>query len=120
MTDHETAEAAERVRAAIDKIAALLPNGLSEGTRVGGMRVSDILRLVEHYDTSKSDDDLMWRSYLGLGVLRTMLRKAGLSLGVQTTDELTADIGARHPEFAGRSAMRSPDPPQPDEQETQE
>lgn len=51
--------------------------------------------------------ELLFRSYLGLCVLRAMMRKAKLDAGLKVTEELLQDISSAHPEFAPRSALRS-------------
>ena len=55
---------------------------------------------------SQPDADLLYQAYLGAMVLRTMLEKQGLDLGAATAREIINAIDARHPEFAGRSALR--------------
>lgn len=50
--------------------------------------------------------EVMRESYMGLLVLRTMLKKQKLTLGVERTDKLLSDMAAIMPELPGLSALR--------------
>lgn len=63
-------------------------------------------------DEADPDEALLYQAYLGVAVLKTMLTKAGLELGAATATEIINAIDMRHPEFAGRSALRSAGGPQ--------
>lgn len=51
--------------------------------------------------------EVMLQSYLGITVLRTMCKKAGLTAGAQTADENLANMAAVLPELPGMSSLRS-------------
>lgn len=57
-------------------------------------------------DQVKSEGETLYGAYLGLCVLHTMCKKAGLAMAEQRSEELLAEIGQAHPEFAGRTALR--------------
>lgn len=52
-----------------------------------------------------ASDELMWRCYVALPVLRAVLKAANLT-GADIADELMRDIEKEYPEFPARSAMR--------------
>lgn len=51
-------------------------------------------------------ENLLFRAYLGLRVLRAMTEKAGLSDGEAVTDELIEEIEQRFPVFPAKAALR--------------
>jgi len=55
----------------------------------------------------EQERELIKRAYLGVSVLRTMLQKEGMRLGVQAADDLMADMASLMPELPGLSALRA-------------
>ena len=55
-------------------------------------------------------EDLAWRSYLGIQVLQTVLKKSKLEAGADVSAKLLTDIAAQYPHFPAKSALR----PMPD------
>lgn len=58
---------------------------------------------------TKDQEDAIYAAYLGICVLQTMCRKAGLSLGTTRSGELLFDLGTAFPfigERVGLSALR--------------
>jgi hypothetical protein len=58
----------------------------------------------------KSDQDAIYSAYLGICVLQTMCRKAGLLTGELRSNELLVELGTAFPfiaERVGRSALRT-------------
>jgi hypothetical protein len=55
----------------------------------------------------EQERELIKRAYLGVSVLRTMLQKEGMRLGVQAADDLMADMASLMPELPGTLALRS-------------
>lgn len=51
-----------------------------------------------------------YAAYLGIMVLATMCKKAGLSLAQKRATELLIEMGEAFPSFAGRSALRTSTP----------
>lgn len=49
--------------------------------------------------------DAIYAAYLGICVLRTMCRKAGLTLGEQRSSELLIELGTAFPFIAERVAV---------------
>jgi len=61
---------------------------------------------------TKEQEDAIYAAYLGICVLQTMCRKAGLVLGEQRSRELLFELGTAFPfvpERVGRSALRGDD-----------
>ena len=55
----------------------------------------------------EQERELIKRAYLGVSVLRTMLQKEGMRLGVQAADDLMADMASLMPELPGTLALRA-------------
>lgn len=51
--------------------------------------------------------DLAWRSYLGILVLQTVLKKSKLEAGADVSAKLLADIAIQYPHFPAKSALRT-------------
>lgn len=72
-------------------------------------RQSDLITFLRaELKRKDADTELLFQCCLAAMVLRTMFKTAGLNMGRERAEQLIADIGAAHPEFAGRSALRSP------------
>ncbi len=56
-------------------------------------------------DASK-DEELLFRAYLGIVVLKTVLTKISPVHGGDVPRELLAEMEAAHPEFPGRASLR--------------
>jgi hypothetical protein len=59
---------------------------------------------------TEKQEDALYAAYLGIAVLQTMCRKAGLSLAVTRSAEILGDLGVEFPfipERVGKSALRS-------------
>lgn len=52
-------------------------------------------------------EEAAYAAYLGICVLATMCKKAGLFLAEKRATELLIEMGRAFPEFAGRSALRA-------------
>lgn len=50
-------------------------------------------------------EDAIYAAYLGICVLQTMCRKAGLTMGVQRSTELLTELGTAFPFIAERVAL---------------
>jgi hypothetical protein len=46
---------------------------------------------------TEQQEDVIYAAYLGIAVLQTMCRKAGLDLGVQRSAEILGDLGTEFP-----------------------
>ncbi len=58
---------------------------------------------------TKNQQDAIYAAYLGICVLQTMCRKAGLTLGAERAKELLIELGTAFPfipERVGMSALR--------------
>lgn len=58
---------------------------------------------------TKDQEDAIYAAYLGICVLQTMTRVAGLTLAVERSQELLVELGIAFPflpERVGRSALR--------------
>ena len=51
-------------------------------------------------------EDLAWRSYLGIQVLQTVLKKSKLEAGADVSAKLLTDIAIQYPHFPAKSALR--------------
>ena len=60
------------------------------------------LRLLQEFA-----EDLAWRSYLGVAVLKTVLKKSKLETGADVSAKLLADIAIQYPHFPAKSALRT-------------
>jgi hypothetical protein len=60
---------------------------------------------------TKEQDDAIYAAFLGIGVLRTMCKRAGLKAGEQRSAELMVELDRAFPGLTARSALRAP--PQP-------
>jgi hypothetical protein len=56
---------------------------------------------------TKDQEDAVYGAYLGICVLQTMTKKAGLTLAEQRCKELLVELNTAFPHFAGRSALRA-------------
>lgn len=59
---------------------------------------------------TKDEEDAIYAAYLGICVLQTMCRKAGLSMGEQRSKDLLVELGTAFPfipERVGLSALRT-------------
>lgn len=56
---------------------------------------------------TEEQDQAIYSAYLGISVLRTMCRKAGLHMGEARAAELMVEMDTAFPGLAGRSALRS-------------
>lgn len=55
---------------------------------------------------TEEQDRAIYSAYLGIGVLRIMLRKAELKMGEKRAEELMLELDKAFPGLAGRSALR--------------
>ena len=62
---------------------------------------NEVLRLLQEFA-----EDLAWRSYLGVAVLKTVLKKSKLETGADVSEKLLADIAIQYPHFPAKSALR--------------
>lgn len=51
-------------------------------------------------------DEAIYAAFLGIGVLRTMCKKAGLTLAMKRADELMIEMDRAFPGLTARSALR--------------
>jgi hypothetical protein len=56
---------------------------------------------------TREQDDAVLAAYLGICVLRTMCRKAGLTAGEERSRDLLKEMDEAFPGLAGRAAMRT-------------
>ena len=57
-------------------------------------------------ELSEAQVDTIFAAYLGVGVLRTMCRRAGLKLGEDKAEEIESGLARIFPEFPAMSAVR--------------
>jgi len=55
-------------------------------------------------------EEMLFKSYLGLLTLRTILKRLHLPLALEATEQTLKAIGDAYPAFVGRSALRGPTP----------
>ncbi|WP_269581872.1 hypothetical protein [Roseibium sp. Sym1] len=111
MSDIQGAEPAPVVRQFVNEhdreitIAVEGPSSIPENvlTQMEAQQVRNALN--DTLPATTAETDLLFRSFLGLRVLRTMCEKAGLS-AAGITEELLEDIIAAHPEFPARAMLR--------------
>lgn len=62
---------------------------------------------------TEDQDQAILAAYLGICVLRTMCRKAGLKAGEERSKELLLELDVAFPGLAARSALRTAPQPNP-------
>ena len=55
---------------------------------------------------TKDQVDLIFSAYLGIGVLRNILKRAELNMGCEVSEQIINELGLVFPEFPSRSALR--------------
>jgi hypothetical protein len=56
---------------------------------------------------TREQDEAIFAAFLGIMVLRTMCKKAGLTMGEQRSKELLIELDTAFPGLSGRSALRN-------------
>lgn len=92
-----------------DKIAAFTPSSKGPIVLIARERrmIEDALRLAAKPADEDAKEESAYAAYLGICVLATMCKKAGLSLAEKRATELLIEMGNAFPSFAGRSALRA-------------
>lgn len=91
---------------------------VDEGGQLSHHNGLDLLAEVErlHAIVDPGQADAIYSAYLGIGVLRTMCRKAGLTLAEERSRDLMIELDTVFPGLAARSALRievNKDQPEP-------